>query len=108
VPVRPDAEKDEVEAVRKLDVDRTERMDPVFAHADAPEQGFPREALVRELVAGWDVTLVAPPNVPRLPVQVEPGEALVDETNGRPTRERDPERVTPRRPTGNPARGELG
>ena len=54
--------------------------------------------LVRVRVVGRDDALVAPPDVPVRPVEVELGEPLVDRARGRAARERDAERAgAPRR-----------
>jgi hypothetical protein len=83
-------------------------MDSLLSHPDARQQGLPGQPLVGQLVAGRDVALVTPPDVPRPPSEVEPGQALVDGLDARPAGERDPEGISTRRPTGDPAGGELG
>jgi hypothetical protein len=76
-------------------------------HVDAGEERLPRELLVREIVVGRNVALVAPPDVPALPVEGLLREPLVDAADRRATGERDPKgpaRGTP----GDPAGGVLG
>jgi hypothetical protein len=72
-------------------------------HGDAGEERLPRELLVREVVVGRDVALVAPPDVPVLPVEGLPREPLVDGSDRRAPREGDakgPARGTPADPAG--------
>jgi hypothetical protein len=68
-------------------------------HVDAGEERLPREPLVRKIVVRRNVALVAPPDVPALPVEGLLREPLVDAADRRATGERDPKR---------PARGTLG
>ena len=105
--VRPDAEQNEVEARRQLDVRRAQRMNLRLGHVDPREERLPRELFIRELVVGRDVPLVAPPDVPVLPVESLRREPLVDCADRRAAGERDakgPARGTP----GDPAGGVLG
>jgi hypothetical protein len=108
VAVRPNAEEDEVERLRQLDVSGAERVDLLLRDRDSVEERLPREALVGVLVIGRDEALVAPPDVPRLPGQLELGEALVDGPDPRSAGERDSEGLAPARPLGDPAGPELG
>jgi hypothetical protein len=89
VAVRPEAEQDEVERRRKLDVGRAQRMDLVVGNADAIEERFTREPFVRVGVARRNVSLVAPPDMPVGPVEVVFGQSLVDRAGRRPAGERD-------------------
>lgn len=76
--VGPDAEQDEVEVRRQLDFRGAQRMNLRLRHVDAGEERLPRELLVREVVFGRDVALVAPPDVPVLPVEALSRDPLVD------------------------------
>jgi hypothetical protein len=106
VPIRTDAEEDEIEGVRKLDVRRPEGMDLRLGHLDLGQERLAREALIRELVIRRNIALIAPPDVPRGPVEPHPGEAFVHRADRRPARERDAE--LPRaRPFRDPAGGVL-
>lgn len=105
VAVRPDPEQDEVEALGELDLLRAERMDLILRNRNVSEQRFPRQALVRVLVLGRDEPLVAPPDVPRAPVELELGKTLVDSPGRRSAGQGDSERIVALRASGDPPRG---
>jgi hypothetical protein len=75
---------------------------------DAVEERPPGHALVRVRVVRRDEPLVAPPDVPRGPVEVERGEPLVDDARRRAAGEGDREPVAPARAVGDPAGAQLG
>jgi hypothetical protein len=76
-------------------------------HVDAGEERLPREPLVRKIVVRRNVALVAPPDVPALPVEGLLCKPLVDAADRRATGERDPK--GPAGGTlGDPASGVLG
>jgi hypothetical protein len=72
-------------------------------HVDAGEERLPREPLVRKIVVRRNVALVAPPDVPVLPVEALRRDPLVDGADRRAAGERDakrPARGTPGNPPG--------
>jgi len=70
MPIKAHAEQDEVEAIRKLDVGRAQRVDLLFGNRNPGEQRLARKLLVRAIVVGRHVALIAPPDVPARPVAV--------------------------------------
>jgi len=102
VPIGADPEEDHIEARRELDVRRAERMDLLLGHGDSVEERLAREPLVRVGVIRWNVTLVAPPDVPGPPVEVVLGEALVHGPDFGPSRQGDAKRLGLNGPVGNP------
>jgi hypothetical protein len=107
VAVGPDAEEDEIEARRQVDVCGAQRMNLRLGHVDAVQEGLPRELLVREVVVRRDVALVAPPDMPVLPVEGLRREPLVGGADRRASGERDSKRPARGKP-GDPAGGVLG
>jgi hypothetical protein len=107
VPVRPDAEQDEVEPVRQLHLRRAQRVDLLLRDVHPVEKGPAGHALVRVRMIGRDDALVAPPDVPGAPVEVELGEPPVDALGRRAAGERDRERVAAVRAGRDPAGAEL-
>jgi hypothetical protein len=105
VAVRADAEQDEVELVGQLDIGRAQGMDLALGNGHAVEERLAREALVRVGMIGRNEPLVAPPNVPVLPVERQRRESPVDGWSGRSARERDPK--SPTRPIRDEGCGEL-
>jgi hypothetical protein len=108
VAVGADAEQREVEGLRKRDVRRAQRVDLLLGDRDALEQRLAGQPLVRVRVLGRDEALVAPPDVPPAPVELEPGETLVDRARRRPPGERDAERASRTGSLGDPAGREPG
>jgi hypothetical protein len=78
-----------------------------LGHVDPGEELLPRELFVRELVMGRNVALIAPPDVPVLPVEALRREPLVDGADRRAAGERDAKGPAVRTP-GDPAGGVLG
>jgi len=107
VPVGADAEQDEVEPLRQLDACRAQRMDLILRHRDFRQKRLAREALVRALVLGRHVALVAPPHVPAIPSKFLLRQLLVDGLDARAAREGDAELVAARAPC-DPSGRELG
>ena len=95
VPVGAEAEQDEVEALRQLLLRRAQWMDLFFGNGDAREELLAGEVFVRVLVVGRHCALVAPPDVPRRPVERKLGELRIDGARSRPGGERDPKRRAP-------------
>jgi hypothetical protein len=107
VAVGAEAEEDEVERARKVDVGRAQRVDLLLGNRYAGEQGLAGEALVRVGMVRRDEAVVAPPDVPGRPVEVELRQPLVDRPRRRPARERDAERRAAARTLGDPAGAEF-
>jgi hypothetical protein len=82
-------------------------MDLLLRQRHLRKEAVARELLVRELVVGRNVALVAPPDVPVRPVELALGQPLVDLADGGAARQSDPELACPC-PLGDPARGVLG
>ena len=94
--------EDEIETLRELHVDRAKRVDLRLGGSDLGEERLAGQPLVRQLVVRRNGPLVAPPHVPRRPVELHPGEPLVHRANGRASGQRDPE-VAPCGPVRDPA-----
>jgi hypothetical protein len=108
VPVRAEAEEDEVEALGQLRLGRAEGVDLLLGDGDAGEERLAGEALVRVRVLGRHEALVAPPDVPGVPVEGKLREALVDAAGRRAAGERDAEGRASASSLGDPAGRELG
>jgi hypothetical protein len=83
-------------------------MDLLVRNGDTRQQRLAGETLVRVRMVGRDEALVAPPDVPRAPLELDPGEALVGGRGGRASGECDPERTRRPSPLGDPAGRERG
>ncbi len=108
VAVGADAEQHEVEGFRERDARRAQRVDLLLRDGNAPQQRLAGQPLVRVPVLGRDEPLVAPPDVPRAPVELEPGEMLVGRARRRPAGEGDAERASRPGALGEPAGREPG
>jgi hypothetical protein len=108
VPVRAEAEEDEVERPRQADLERAERMDLLLRDRRPGEKRLPRQPLVRVGVLRRDDALVAPPDVPGRPVGLELRQALVNGPRCRATGQRDPKRRLSLCALRDPAGAEVG
>jgi hypothetical protein len=77
-------------------------MDLLLGHRHLREQCLARETLVRALVVGRNVALVAPPDVPVPPIELEVAQALVDGADRGAAGQSNPKRLTRRCFLGNP------
>ena len=111
VPVGADAEQDEVERAPGARAS-SERSGWICSSGigDAREERLAGQALVRVGVVGRHEALVAPPDVPRRPVELQLRKPLVDGARRRAARQRDPERRSALRasPRSTPRRAPLG
>ena len=107
VAVGADAEEDQVEGVGQLDVQRAQRVDLLVRYGHPGEERLARQTLVGLVVLGRNDSLVAPPHVPRRPIEFEPCQPLVYSPWRRPTGQRDPKRRAAERALGDPAGRQL-